>query len=136
MELLTGAFSWWKCHWPDMKSAGLFRRNLLTLSLWPINCRALTSSHTSHHPSQTPCLPWISYATQKLMLNSCKMLQKHSDAFHTFLWHFFQVLNRILLHIVLLSVFIAFCKFTSCDNQTLVGYIPIPAEAVHLNLKS
>ena len=23
------------------------------------------SSHTSHHPSQTPCLPWISYATQK-----------------------------------------------------------------------
>ena len=30
------------------------------------------SSHTSHHPSQTPCLPWISYTTQKLMLNSCK----------------------------------------------------------------
>ena len=24
------------------------------------------SSHTSHHPSQTPCLPWISY-NQKLM---------------------------------------------------------------------
>ena len=23
------------------------------------------SSHTSYHPSQTPCLPWISYATQK-----------------------------------------------------------------------
>ena len=23
------------------------------------------SSHTSHHLSQTPCLPWISYATQK-----------------------------------------------------------------------
>ena len=22
------------------------------------------SSHTSHNPSQTPCLPWISYATQ------------------------------------------------------------------------
>ena len=27
------------------------------------------SSHTCHHPSQTPCLPWISYATQKLMLD-------------------------------------------------------------------
>ena len=39
------------------------------------------SSHTSHHPSQTPCLPWISYATQKLMLDSCKMLQKQSVAF-------------------------------------------------------
>ena len=44
------------------------------------------SSHTSHHPSQTPCLPWISYATQKLMLDSCKMLQKQSEAFHMFLW--------------------------------------------------
>ena len=49
------------------------------------------SSHTSHHPSQTPCLPWISYATQKLMFDSCKMVEKQSEAFHTFLWHFFQV---------------------------------------------
>ena len=47
------------------------------------------SSHTSHHPSQTPCLPWISYATQKLMLDSCKMVEKQSEAFHTFLWHHF-----------------------------------------------
>ena len=28
------------------------------------------SSHTSHHLSQTPCLPWISFTTQKLMLDS------------------------------------------------------------------
>ena len=27
-------------------------------------------------------------------------------------------------------------KFTSCDNQAWVGYIPIPAVAVPLNLKS
>ena len=27
------------------------------------------SSHNSHHPSQTPCLPWISYLTQNLMLD-------------------------------------------------------------------
>ena len=47
------------------------------------------SSHTSHHPSQTPCLPWISDATQKLILDSCKMLQKQSEAFCTFLWHHF-----------------------------------------------
>ena len=46
------------------------------------------SSHTSHHPSQTPCLPWISYATQKLMLDSCKMVKKQSEAFHRFLYHF------------------------------------------------
>ena len=25
MELWTGALSWWKYHWPDLKSAGLFR---------------------------------------------------------------------------------------------------------------
>ena len=31
---------------------------------------------------------------------------------------------------------IAFLKFRSCDNQALVGCIPIPAEAVHLNVKS
>ena len=52
------------------------------------------SSNTSHHPSQTPCLPWISYATQKLMLNSCKMVEKQSEAFHTFLWHFFPSLKH------------------------------------------
>ena len=47
--------------------------------------------------------------------------------------------NRILLHIVLLKcrhVTIAFLKFTSCYNQTLVGCIPIAAVAVHLHLKS
>ena len=52
------------------------------------------SSHTSHHPSQTPCLPWISYTTQKLTLDSCKMLQKQSEAFHAFLWHFFPSLKQ------------------------------------------
>ena len=37
---------------------------------------------------------------------------------------------------ILLSVLIAFLKFTSCDNQALVGCIPIAAVAVHLKLKS
>ena len=32
--------------------------------------------------------------------------------------------------------FIAFLKFTSCDNQALVGCIPVAAVAVDLNLKS
>ena len=52
------------------------------------------SSHTSHRPSQTPRLPWISYATQKLMLNSCKMVEKQCEAFHTFLWHFVPSLKQ------------------------------------------
>ena len=34
------------------------------------------------------------------------------------------------------KVQIAFLKFTSFDNQALVGCIPIAAVAVHLNLKS
>ena len=34
------------------------------------------------------------------------------------------------------KVQIAFWKFTSCGNQALVGCIPLPAAAVHLNLKS
>ena len=46
----------------------------LANQLWCIG--PLYSSHTFHHPSQTPCLRWISYATQKLMLNSCKMVEK------------------------------------------------------------
>ena len=52
---------------------------------------------------------------------------------------FFQIKNRILLHIVLLKcprVQIAFLKFTSCDNQALVGCIPIATVTVNFKLKS
>ena len=69
------------------------------------------------------------------MLDSCKMLQKQSESFHTFLWRFSEF-KTILLHIVFLKGQIAFLKFTSCDNQALVVCIPIAAVAVDLNLKS
>ena len=108
MELWTGILSWRKCHWTDFEECCLFRRNLFLNFLINLNIVTLTlifgqstlvywlpySFHTSYHPSQTPCLPWISYATQKLMLDSCKMLQKQSEAFHTFLWHFFPSLKQ------------------------------------------
>ena len=59
MKLWTGVYSWWKCHWADLKSAGLFPRNLflnslnlniltLTLTLWPINSGVLTSLLLPH----------------------------------------------------------------------------------------
>ena len=59
MELWTGALPWWKCHWYDLKSPGLFRRNLflnslktsiitLTLTLWPIKSSVLTSLLLAH----------------------------------------------------------------------------------------
>ena len=55
------------------------------------------SSHTSNPPSLTPYLSWISYVTQKLMLDSCKMFEKQSEAFHTFLWHFIPSLKQNLI---------------------------------------
>ena len=67
MELWTGTLSRWKYHWSDLKSAGLFRRNLflnslsivtLTLTLWPINSGALTSLLLPHLSSSiTDSLP-------------------------------------------------------------------------------
>ena len=48
---------------------------------------------------------------------------------------FFPSLKHNFLHIVLIKrllVQITFLKFTSCDNQALVGCIPIAAVAVHL----
>ena len=45
------------------------------------------------------------------MLDSCKMLQKQSEAFHMFLWHFFQSLKQNL---------IAYCSSKVSSRQ---GYI-------------
>ena len=46
------------------------------------------------YSSQAPCLPWISYTTQKLMLDSCKMVKNQSEAFHMFLWPIFPSLKQ------------------------------------------
>ena len=70
------------------------------------------------------------------MLDSCKMVEKQSEAFH--FCGMFSKFKIILLRIVFLKcpqVQIAFLKFPSCDNQALVGCIPIAAVAVDLNLK-
>ena len=60
---------------------------------------------------------------------------KHSIRF----FGIFSKFETILLHIILLRcphIHIAFLKFPSCDNQALVGCIPIASVAVHLKLKS
>ena len=49
---------------------------------------------------------------------------------------FFPSLKHNLIAYLSSKVQIAFLKFTSCDNQALVGCIPIAAVAVHLKLKS
>ena len=102
MGLWTDVLSWWiltqfeECWRLPMESLPELPKNLnignLTLiqTLWPTVVYWLPySSHTSHHLPQTPCLPWISNATQTLMLDSCKMVDKQSEAFHTFLYYFF-----------------------------------------------
>ena len=61
--------------------------NPLANQLWCIDF--LTPPTPLTIPHRLPAFLEISYATQKLMLHSCKMLQKQSDAFHTFLRHFF-----------------------------------------------
>ena len=65
--------------------------NRLANQLWSID---FLIPPTSHHPSQTTCLPWISYPTQKLMLDSCRMVEKQSEVFHAFLWYFFPSLKQ------------------------------------------
>ena len=53
---MTGALSWWKCHWPDLKNIV----NLtLTLNLWPINSGVLTSLLLPHLSSLTDSLPFL-----------------------------------------------------------------------------
>ena len=49
---------------------------------------------------------------------------------------FFPSLEQNFIAYCFLKCQIAFLKFTSCDNKALVECIPIPAVAVHLNLKS
>ena len=62
------------------------------------------------------------------MLDSCKTVEKQSEAFPTFLLHF----SKFEAEFYCLSFFLT----SSCDNQVLVGCIPIASVAVHLNLKS
>ena len=51
-------------------------------------------------------------------------------------WHFFPSLKQNFIAYRSSKVQIAFLKFTSCDNQALVGCIPIAVVAVPLSLKS
>ena len=111
------------------------------LTLWPINSGVLTSLLLPHLSSSLKRLPAFLESLMGLK-NWCsiharcsKSSLKHSIRF----CGIFLSSKRILLHNVLLKcphVHITFLKFTSCDNQALVGCIPIDLVAVHLNVKS
>ena len=144
MELWTGALSCWKCHWPDLKSASLFWTSLkpqhsnpnpLANQLWCIDFltpptpliipHRLPAFLESFMPLKNWCLIHARWSKSSV---------KHSIRFSGIFFKF----KTILLQIVLKCphVQISFLKFTSCDNQSLVGCIPIAAVAVDLNLKS
>ena len=68
--------------------------------------------------------------------NSVSLSLGHSSRSSFHRMAFFPSLKQNFIAYRSSKVQIAFLKFTSCDNQALVGCIPIPAVAVHLNLKS
>ena len=98
----------------------------------------------------TPLTPLIIPHRLRAFLESLMPLKNwcliHARCSKSSLKHFiccfcgiFSKFKTILLHIVFLKcphVLIGFLKFISCDNQALVGCLPIPVVAVHLNLKS
>ena len=111
--------------------------NFLANQLWFIDFLTLPTPLIIPHKlpafleSLMPLKNWYS-----LHARCSKSCLKHSIRFCGI---FFLFWNIILLHIILLKylhVQIAFLKFTSCDNQALLGCIPSPFVAVHLNLKS
>ena len=85
------------------------------------------SSHTSHHPSQTPYPLWISYAAQNWCSINARWSKSSLKHSHTFLWHHFPSLKHNFIAYHSSSRPDCILKFTSCDNQALVGCIPIRA---------
>ena len=155
MELWTGALSWWKCNWPDLKSAGIFPRNLFLNSLKPkhsIPCwLSVQWEHSACRSCQCCqkkrwskvcgwiCSVWPSWVWENQLAspgNSVSWALGHSSRSSFHRMAFFPSLKLNFIAYRSSKVQIAFLKFTSCDNQVLVGCIPIAAVAVHLKLKS
>ena len=104
--------------------------NPLANQLWCIDF--LTPPTPLHHPSQTPCLPWISYTTSKLMLDSCKMVQNSLKLFIRFCGIFQSLKQNFIAY---RSSKVSDCVF-EIHQQWQSGFskvVPIPA--LHLNLK-
>ncbi len=153
IELWTGKLSWWKCHRPDLKSAGLFRRNLFLNSLKTSTQYSLLTVC----PVGTQCMQIMPVLSKKRdhqkfvggfalsgllgsgrasMLPLGTLSLGHSSRTRFYCMAFFPSLKQNLIAYRSSKVQIAFLKVTSCDNQAFVGCIPIPAVAILLNLKS
>ena len=78
---------------------------------------------------------WVWESEHASTGNSVSWSLGHSSRSSFHCMAFFSSLRQIFIAYRSSKVQIAFLKFTSCDNQVLVGCIPIPSEAVHLNVK-
>ena len=156
MELGTGALSWWKCQWPDLKSASLFDgisswtplKPQHSIPCWlyvqwkPSACRSCQCCQKSDHQKFGGggiCSVWPSWVWESQHAstgNSVSWSLDHSSRSSFHRMAFFLRLEQNFIAYCSSKVQIAFLKLTNCDNQALVGCIPIPAVGVHLNLKS
>ena len=85
------------------------------------------------------CSVWPSWVWERQRAstgNSVSWSLGHSSRSSLHCLAFFPSLKQNFIAYRSSKVQIAFLKFTSCDNQALVGCIPIAAVAVHLNVKS
>ena len=147
MELWTGALFWWKCHWPYLKTAGLFPSNLLlnslknlnivtlTLAFWPINSGVMSSLLLQHLLSSLT----DSLASLNLLCHSktdARFLQ--SEAFHTFACYLSKFETEFIAYRSSKVSWRPDCIYEIHElwQSGLVGCIQIAAAAVHLNLKS
>ena len=153
MELWTDVLSLWKCH--------LAITRVLASSYGISSWTPLKPQHSNPNPNrlanQLWCIDFLTPPTPLIiryrlpafleslipLKNWCSIHARWSKSSlkHSlrFCGSIFSKFKTILLHIVLLKcpdVQIPFLKFTSCDNRALVGYIPIPAVTVPLNLRS
>ena len=105
----------------------------LTLTLWPINSGVLTSLLLPHLSSfLTDSLSSLNIICHSK--TDARFMQDGRKAVWSIPYvsvAFFPSLNRILLHIVIPHVQIAFLKIISCDNRALVGCIPNAAVVIH-----
>ena len=79
---------------------------------------------------------WVGESQHASTGNSVSWSLGHSSRSSFHCMAFFPSLKQDYIAYRSSKVQIAFLKFTICDNQALVGCIPIPPVAVPLNLKS
>ena len=111
---------------------------ILTLTVWPIISGVLTSLLLPHLSLSLK----DSLASLNLLCHS-KTHARFMQDYRKAVWRipyvslaFFPSLKHNFIAYRSSNVQIAFLKLTSCDNQSLVGCVPIATVAVHLKLKS